>query len=121
MDGCVRPAELGEALAATAAGAAQALPPGHHRHLGDSRLAGRHHGPDRRRLGALALRKGGVLDVAADEDAAAARPDSGTHREPRVRRMGVEAHGTRRLEQLVTAHGAARSGQKSGSRIWSTV
>ena len=38
-----------------------------HRDLDDRPLAGRHHDPDRRGLGALALRIGRVLDVAAGE------------------------------------------------------
>ena len=67
-------AELGQALTAAAARRAQIVAAADHRDLGDHPLAGGNHGADRTGLGALGLREGGVLDVAACVDAAAAAP-----------------------------------------------
>ena len=65
--------ELRQALAAAAARRADVQAFGDDRDLGDLRVAGRDHRADRRRLGALALRVGGVLDVRARRDAAVGR------------------------------------------------
>ena len=56
--------KLVEPLPAAAAGGAGRRPAADHRHLDDPPLAGRRHGADRRGLGALPLRIGGVLDIA---------------------------------------------------------
>ena len=62
--------ELAQPLAAAAARHAGVLAVGDHRGLGDPRAARPRQRADRRRLGALALRVGGVLDVGADVDRA---------------------------------------------------
>ena len=77
--------------------------------LGDRPLAGRHHHPDRVGLGALALRIGGVLDVAAGEHLPAAPEDGRADGKARIGRVGALARGRRGRDQLVAdLTGAAR-------------
>ena len=76
--------ELGELLAAAAAGGDDLGAVGEHQHLGDARLPGGDHGGDRAGLGAGALRIGDVLDVAAGEDAAVRAADRGADLEARI-------------------------------------
>ena len=82
-DGRARPgpAELGQPLAAAAARRDQ-LRVGHDGDLGDPASAARHERADRRRLGALALRVGGVLDVARRR--AGRRPRRAARRRPGI-------------------------------------
>ena len=69
VDRHVAPRELGEALPAAAAGRTGLDPAADHQRLDDPGLARGHHVADGGGFGALALRVGGVLDVAADIDA----------------------------------------------------
>ena len=65
-----------------------------------SPAAARDHRADRRRLGALALRIGGVLDVGAGEAAAVGRADRRADGEVGVRRVGAADRLAREREQL---------------------
>ena len=88
--GVVRPSELGQPLPAASARGADARPArADHGHRGDRRLAGGDQRAERRGLGALPLRVGGVLDVRAGVDRAAGRAHGGADLELRVRRVGV--------------------------------
>ena len=93
--------ELGEALPAAAARRAQALPGRDHQRLRDPPFAGGDHGRDRARLGAVAFRIAGVLDVGAAEDAAGSRAHGGADPEIRVRRMRILKCRARRIEQIL--------------------
>ena len=92
-------AELGQPLAAAAAGRADVDALGHDRHRRDRGLAGRHHRAERRGLRALPLRIGDVLYVRAGID----RPAPPAHRradlELRVGRVRVPHRLRRRSEQ----------------------
>ena len=81
--------ELLQALAAAAARRADVELLGHHGDGADLALAGGDHRADGRRLRALALRIGGVLDVGADVDRPGGRAQRGADREVRVGRVGV--------------------------------
>ena len=108
MTGVVRQGELGELLAAAAAGGDDLGAVGHHQHLGDRGLAGGDHRGDGAGLGAGALRIGDVLDVAADEDAAVRAAQRRADLEARIGRMGVGAG----------ARGRFRGGPSTGSGGW---
>ena len=95
--------ELGEPLAAAAAGRAQALARGDHQRFHDPALAGRDHRCDRARLGAVAFRIAGVFDVSAGEDAPARGAHRRAHSKVRVRRMRVVERRAGRLEQILHA------------------
>jgi len=75
--------------------------------------AGRHQHPDRGGLGALALRVGGVLDVATRVHPALLVEQSGTDREVRVRRMGVLARGAGGVDQPLHAQVVGAAHQRS--------
>ena len=96
--------ELGEALAAAAAGRAQALARGDHQRFRDLALAGCNHRCDRARLRAVALRIAGVLDVGAGEDAPGCGAHRRAHSKVRVRGMRVAERRASRLEQVLHAH-----------------
>ena len=107
MDLDRRPGELGQALAATAAGRARPLAFGQHQGLDDLALAGGDHGGDGAGLSAVALGIAGVLDIGASKDA----PGGGAHRrphpEPGVGRMGMGERRAGGFEQIV--HGRTSS------------
>ena len=106
--------ELGQPLPAAAARRAQVRPAADHDGLDDLPVAGRHHGADGARLGALALREGGVLDVAASVNAAARGTQGGADREVGEGCVGVGAGGGGGGEEVVqtmpglTCHGKRR-------------
>ena len=89
----LRSGKLAQALAAAAAGADRLRPVGDHQDRRDRLLAGRDHDADGRRLGALPLRIGGVLDIAAGIEPAALAREAGAHGEARIGRMGIGARG----------------------------
>jgi hypothetical protein len=108
VHGRLRRRELGEALAAAAAGRADLDLLGDDRGGGDLVLAGGHERADRRRLGALALGVGGVLDVRPGVDRPARRAQRSADLEARVGRvrvahrpLGGPQQQLRRLEQEV--------------------
>ena len=101
MDRHVGSGELGQALATTAAGRAQALAGGDHQRLRYLPLAGCDQRRDRARLGAVALGIAGVLDVGAGEDAPGCGTHRGAHPELRIRRMRVVESRARRFEQIL--------------------
>ena len=91
MDGRLGARELGEALAAAAAGRAWPVAAAEDEHLDDALLARLHHGGDGGGLGAAAQRVGGVLDVAAGIDASARPADRGTDVKAGVGSVGALA------------------------------
>ena len=96
----VRRAELAEALPAAAAGRAQPLAGRDHQDLDDPPLAGRDHRRERARLGAVAFRKAGILDIGASEDPAGCGAHGSAHLKAGVGRMGVAVGHQRRVEQI---------------------
>ena len=80
-------------------------------------LAGCHHDADRRRLRALPLRIGGVLDVAAGVDAALLVEHRGADREARIRRVGHRPHAARGVDQGLVHGGAHRPRPSPRNRL----
>ena len=103
VDRHFRAGELGEALAAAAAGRAQALARGDQQSFRDLALTGCDHRCDRARLGAVAFRVAGVLDVRAGEDAPGCSAHGRTHSKVRVGRMRVIERRACRLQQVLHA------------------
>ena len=99
--------ELGELLAAAAAGGDDLRAVGDHQHLGDGGAAGGDHGGDGAGLGAGALRIGDVLDVAAGEDAAVGGADGGADTEVGIGCIGIVAGARGGVEEV---HGVAPPG-----------
>jgi hypothetical protein len=118
MNQRVRRAELAKALPAAAAGCAQALAGRDHQDLHDPPFAGCDHRCERARLGAIALRKAGVLDIGAGEDPAAGGAHGSAHLKMGIGRMGVTVSDQRRVEQISHRSSCQRlpSGRKSNSR-----
>ena len=98
--------ELAQALAAAAARRALLLARRRHDDLDHAAAAARHHRPERRRLGALALRVGGVLDVGARVAAAVGGAHGGADGEVRVRRVGAAGGLAGEREELGVGRGA---------------
>ena len=103
VDSASRLHELAQPLAAAAAGHADLVAVADHRGLGDPRAPRGHERADRRRLGALALRVGGVLDVGADVDRAVVGPQ---------RRADAVA-GVRRVARAPSPRGRRRPARRS--------
>ncbi len=101
VDRHVGAGELGQALAAAAAGGAQALAGGEHQRLGDPPLAGRDQRRERARLGAVALGIARVLDVGAGEDMTRRAAHRRAHPEPGIGRMGIGVRRPRGLQKIL--------------------
>ena len=102
--------ELAQPLAAAAARDADLGRVGDHRRLEHAGAAGGHEHADRRRLRALPLRVGRVLDVGAGVDRPVLGAQRGADVEPRVRSMGAAHRLARGRHQRVGAEQAVRVG-----------
>ena len=110
VDRAVERHELAQPLAAAAARDADRVRVGDHRRLEHARAPGRDEHADRRRLRALALRVGRVLDVGAGVDRAVLGAQRGADVEARVRRVRAAHRLARGGDQRVGAEQAVAVG-----------